>query len=132
MAIKKNLVKLNHIDSVVKILNDVETADTVTVTLQTDLLKSNETLTVGKSPKVAISSIEWSVNTSTGYIVIVRNGKVIQRLYGTGEMTNAFSADHEEEDSDIQVTMTGGTAYIRLLKVQGYTPTFQPEQHGGE
>lgn len=132
MAIRKYIVKMNHVEALIKIVNDAEPSDTVTIDLDVDLLKDNEYIEVGKTPKVTISALEWSTHTTTGLTTITRNAKVIQRLYATGGLTNAYGADHEELTSDIVVAMTGGTLYLRLLKLDAYRPDFQPEQHGGE
>jgi hypothetical protein len=138
MAIRKQIVKMNHVEAVVKVVNDGVTAST-TIDLDVDLLKSNEFKTPGKTQKVAIAALEWSVaqnnepiESTSGNIQITRNSVLTHNLYATRDITMSYGADHEQSASDITVTMTAGTLYMRLLKVDGYTPDFRPEQFGGE
>lgn len=131
MAIRKHIVKMNHIESLIKVVNDVDAEGTVTIDLDADLLKDNEHLVSGTTPRVAISAMEWSVKDSTGIIKIVRNGINTHTLFATRNITNAYGADHDGADSNIVITMTAGTLYIRLLKISGFRPDFQPEQNGG-
>lgn len=132
MAIRKYIVKMNHVEALVKVVNTSESELSTTIGLTSDLLKGNEFLTPGKTPKVAIGTLEWSVKDSSGKIRIVRNGVEIHHLHASRNITNSFGADHEQSGSNIVVNMTAGTLYIRLLKVDGYTPEFRPEQFGGE
>lgn len=132
MAIRKYVVKLNHIESLVKIVNDADAEASVTIDLDVDLLKDNEHLVVGDTPEVGISALEWSVKDATGTIKITRNGVRTHTLFASRNLTNAYGADHDNATSDIVVAMTAGTLYIRLLKLRGFRPDFQPEQHGGE
>ena len=131
MAIRKQIVKMNHVEALVKVINDGASAS-VTLDLDVDLLKSNEFKTPGKTQKVAIAALEWSIATDTGNIQITRNSVLTHNLFANRDITMSYGADHEQSASDIVVTMTAGTLYIRLLKVDGYTPEFRPEQFGGE
>ena len=131
MAIRKHINKLNHVNGVVKVVND-GASDTVTITREVDLLKSNETLDTNYVRQVAIREIEWSCQDATGEITIARNGVVTHKLYSTGRMIQDYGADVDGKDYDITVTMTSGTLLIHVIKEQGYLPNFQPEIHGGE
>lgn len=132
MAIRKYLIKNNHVEAVYKIVNDADIADSVTIDLDVDLLKSNEDLVAGKVPLVGISSLEWSVEDQAGEIFIKRNGVTIQRLHSSTNITNVFGADYENGTHDIVIEMSGGTLFMRLLKKEGYISKFKPEEHGGE
>ena len=129
MAMRKYLVKLNHKEAVYKIVNPDNLSASLTISLATDLLKSNEDI-VG-TPKVAIRTMEWSVEDAVGAILISRNGQVTQRLHSSTSITQSLGADHEFDTSDISVAMTGGTLIIHLLKTEGYVPKFRPEEVGG-
>lgn len=129
MAIRKYLIKMNHVEAVYKIVNDTDVAADITLALLTDLKKANETVA---SPKVAIRAMEWSVKDSTGELKITRNSVITQRVFSTGDNSNEYGADREQETFDIVVNMTGGTATLHLIKEAGYKPNFQPEQHGLE
>lgn len=129
MAIRKYIIKNTHLECVVKIVNDVETAAQATIALATDILKSNESLT-GAPLDVSIRNIEWSLHPTTGLATLTRNSKVTHRLYNTHSFENPISSDHEESASDIVVDMTGGTMVLHLIKKSGYAgvptePQFQ-------
>lgn len=128
MAINKYIVKLNHNEAVVKIVNDAAAPASATISLTTDLLKSNETLS-GDAPKVNISHTEAGIE-DLGIITIVRNGVTIANLFeNTVGYSVPWAADSQENASNIVVNFTlRGTIYIRLLKLQGYKPNFRPEQ----
>ena len=126
MAIRKTILKNTHLDAVVKIVNDQATNDTVTIDLDVDLLKSNESLS-GKPLDVAIRNVEWSLQSGTGLATITRNSKVIQRLHNSHSFEQGITSDHEESSSDIVVNMTGGTIIMHLLKTSGYLGNYQSE-----
>jgi hypothetical protein len=128
MAITKTVLKQNHIEALVKVVNDVSDAASATFTLATDLLKSNEELT-GVSPVVNISSIECTISVGSE-ASITRNSVVILNMFeNTDRFEMAFGADSQNNTSNITVNFTGkGTVYIRLLKLAGYRPLFRPEQ----
>lgn len=127
MAIRKVIIKNNHMEAVVKIVNDADASNSVTIALATDLLKSNESLT-GQALDVAIRNIEWTLADGTGVATIVRNGVTIQRLHSTNVLQQSYGADHEQSSHNIVVNMTGGTIIMHLLKSQGYAGNFKPEQ----
>lgn len=131
MAARKTLLKLNHIEAVYKFVNDVDGVAALTVTLATDLLKSNEELS-GETVRVGISSIEAAI-ADLKEVTIVRNSIVILNLFeNTNSIQLPFGADREQETQNITVNFTGkGTVYMRLLKESGFRPLFRPEQNGG-
>lgn len=132
MAIRKQLIKMNHVEAVYKIINDIDTVGTITVGLATDLKRADETLTGnGIIPKVAIRCMEWSVEDGVGQITISRNGVVTQRMHSSTSIIQPYGADRDGEQHDIVVSMTGGTLIMHLIKEQGYTPDFRPEQGVG-
>ena len=128
MAISKTIIKMNHIEAIVKVVNDVASPGSVTFVLATDLLKSNEQLN-GRTPIVNIGQVEASL-ADTGESSIVRGGVVINNVFeNTLGFEMNWGADTQKNTSDIVVNMsTKGTMYIRLLKVDGYMPLFRPEQ----
>lgn len=131
MAARKVLLKMNHNEVLYKFVNDVDSSASLTVTLSTDLLKSNETLS-GAPVKVGISAIEATC-ADLKEITITRNSVVIMNLFeNTNSMQMAYGADHENDTYDITVNFTGkGTVIMRMLKTSGYSPVFKPEQNGG-
>jgi len=128
MAITKTVLKQNHIEALVKVVNDANESATTTFELAVDLLKSNEELS-GAVPTVNIGSVECSISVGTE-ANITRNSVVILNLFeNTDRFDLPFGADSQNNTSDIVVNFTGkGTVYIRLLKLAGYRPLFRPEQ----
>lgn len=128
MAAYKQIVKLNHIEALVKCVNDVDGVASLTITLNTDLLKSNEELN-GEIVRVGISSIDSSIATAKE-VTIVRNSVVILNLFENSNlMPFAYGADRQNETHNIVVNFTGkGTVYLRLLKESGFRPLKRPEQ----
>lgn len=126
MAVTKTIVKMNHIEVLVKCV--ATTAGTATISLNTDLLKSNEELS-GETIRVNLGATETSVETGKE-ISITRGGTVICNYFENNDgFELPWGADPEQNTSDIVVTFTGkGTIYLRLLKVNGYRPKFRPEQ----
>ena len=127
MAIAKFVVKQNHIEAIVKVVNDVAAPASITISLATDLLKTNEEI-VG-TPIVNLGSMESAIQVGTE-ANITRNGVVIVNFFeNTEQFEFGFGADPQNNTSDIVVNFTGkGTIYMRLLKLQGYRPKFRPEQ----
>lgn len=128
MAVTKTVLKQNHIEALVKVVNDTAGAGSATITLATDLLKSNEELN-GETPTVNVGSVEASVAVS-GEINLTRSGVVIMNMFENFEdFELPWGADSQNNTADIVVNFTNkGTVYIRLLKVKGYRPKFRPEQ----
>ena len=128
MAARKVIVKLNHVEALVKCVNDVDGAASLTIGLATDLKKANEDLS-GAPIRVGISTIDMTC-ADLKEISIVRNSVVIINLFeNTTTLPFSYGADQEEAASDIVVNFTGkGTIYIRLLKESGFIPKIRPEQ----
>lgn len=126
MAVTKSIVKLNHIEAIVKIVADA--AGSATISLATDLLKSNEDL-AGGAPEVNVGAMEVSVQTGTE-MTMTRNGQLILNYFENSDgFEMPWTADPQNNTSDIVVAFTGkGTLYVRLLKLKGYRPKFRPEQ----
>ena len=126
MAVTKTIVKLNHLEALVKVV--ATTPGTETITLAGDLLKSNEELS-GDTIRVNYGASEVTVQVGTE-LNITRNGVVICNYFENAEgFEMPWSADPQENTGDIVVTFTGkGTIYMRLLKLYGYRPKFRPEQ----
>lgn len=127
MAIRKVLIKQNHIESLWKVVNDAASTATVTISLATDLLRSDEDL-IG-TPIVNLGAMETSVQVGTE-ANITRNGAVIVNFFeNTEQFELPWGADTENNTSDLVVNFTGkGTIYMRLLKVKGYQAKYRPEQ----
>lgn len=127
MAIRKVLIKQNHIESLWKVVNDAASTATVTISLATDLLRSDEDL-IG-TPIVNLGAMETSVQVGTE-ANITRNGAVIVNFFeNTEQFELPWGADTENNTSDLVVNFTGkGTVYMRLLKVKGYQAKYRPEQ----
>lgn len=128
MAITKTVIKQNHIEAIVKVVNDTTDSASITIGLSTDLLKSNEDL-AGGVPIVNLGAMETSIQVGTE-ANITRNGAVIVNFFeNTEQFELPWCADTQNNTSDIVVNFTGkGTIYMRLLKLQGYRPKFRPEQ----
>lgn len=128
MAVTKTVLKQNHIEALVKVVNDTAGAGSATITLATDLLKSNEELN-GETPTVNVGSVEASVAVA-GEVNLTRGGVVVMNMFENFEQFELpWGADVQNNTSDIVVNFTNkGTVYIRLLKVKGYRPLFRPEQ----
>lgn len=128
MAITKKVIKLNHNEAIVKIVNTTDGAESMTIVLDEDLLKDNEELS-GAAVKVNISQIENAL-ADFGEISLVRNSVTILNMFeNTTGFIFGWGGDSEENESDITVSFTKkGTVYIRLLKLQGFSPLFRPEQ----
>lgn len=129
MAITKTVLKQNHIEVLVKVVNDAAASATTTFVLATDFLKTNEELAPGTVPIVNIGSVECSIAVGAE-ATITRNAAVIMNMFeNTDKFELPFGADSQNNTADIVVGFTGkGTIYIRLLKLAGYRPLFRPEQ----
>ena len=128
MAITKSIIKINHIEAILKVVNDTPSPGTVTFGLATDLLRSDETLS-GQTPTVNLGTVESAIadgNTAN----ITRGGQVILNSFeNTIGFSMSWGADPTNNTDDIVVNMSGlGTMYIRVLKVYGYKANFIPEQ----
>ena len=128
MAVTKTIIKMNHNEAIVKIVNDAATSGTATITLAVDLLNDNEEL-FGGAPQVNIGAQETAVSVGNE-ITIVRNGAVIMQMFeNTDGNEMPWGADTQNNTADIVVNFTGkSTIYLRLLKFKGYRPKFRPEQ----
>ena len=126
MAVTKFVVKQNHMEAIVKIVADA--AGSATISLATDLLRTNEEL-FGGAPVVNLGAMEVSVQTGTE-MTITRGGTLILNYFENSDgFEFPWTADPQNNTSDIVVAFTGkGTAYLRLLKLNGYRPKFRPEQ----
>lgn len=126
MAVTKFVVKQNHMEAIVKIVADA--AGSATIALATDLLRTNEEL-FGGAPTVNLGAMEVSVQTGTE-MTITRGGTLILNYFENSDgFELPWTADPQNNTSDIVVAFTGkGTAYLRLLKLNGYRPKFRPEQ----
>ena len=128
MAISKTVIKLTHIEAVVKIVNDVAGAASATISLATDILKSNEELT-GETPVVNLGTVDVGLSNGTE-ATITRGGVLISNMYeNTLGYLMEFGADPTQNTADVVVNFTGkGTMFVRLFKIKGYRPLFRPEQ----
>ena len=126
MAVTKFVVKQNHMEAIVKVVADA--AGSATISLATDLLRTNEEL-FGGAPIVNLGAMEVSVQTGTE-MTITRGGTLILNYFENSDgFEMPWTADPQNNTSDIVVTFTGkGTLYLRLLKLNGYRPKFRPEQ----
>jgi hypothetical protein len=128
MAITKTLLKLTHRDAVVKIVND-STSASVTIDIDVDLLKSDETLS--GSLDVRLSAVDYGIGTSGGNIK--RNNVNVLEMPANnhGCFPHEYANDPTQKDKDLVVTIGQGTVVIHLLKVDGFKANFQPELNGG-
>lgn len=126
MAVTKFVVKQNHMEAIVKVVADA--AGSATISLATDLLRTNEEL-FGGAPTVNLGAMEVSVQTGTE-MTITRGGTLILNYFENSDgFEMPWTSDPQNNTSDIVVAFTGkGTAYLRLLKLNGYRPKFRPEQ----
>lgn len=126
MAITKTVIKLTHQEAIIKIVND-STAASVTIGCATDLVRSDETQS--GTIDVRLSRVEYGLAAGGR---IVRNAiNVLEIPTGDGAFEYTGFNDATQSAQDLVVTIGQGTAFIRLLKVNGYKPNFQPEQKGG-
>ncbi len=125
MAVTKTVVKSTHNNAVVKVINDSSGAASTTITLATDLLRSNET--ISGSPSVSIGRLEFSSMNGGAGIKIVRNSVVIMQLENSGCFELPFNEDSIQNTSDLVITLDRGTLIMHLLK-NNYEPNYKPEQ----
>lgn len=120
----KAILKKTPIHCVVKITG----ASTETITLNSDLLHTNETAV---APKVNIAGIYWTV--ASGQATITRNSNQLYALSGSYNFEFNGFADSSEQTSDIVVTIPagGGAVIIELVKVGGYGNEEHRNQLGG-
>lgn len=130
MTIRKEIIKMNHIESVIKVVNTSNSKLSTTISLLTDLKKQNET--VISTPLVSIGTLEWSVAESNGTVEISRGDSITHLLYGSSEMECGFGSDPDQSAENITISMNSGVIVIRMLKLAGYRPKFKPEQDGGK
>lgn len=128
MAISKTIIKLTHVEAVVKVINDAASPASATISLATDLLKSNEELT-GETPVVNLGTVDVGI-ANGGEATITRGGVLISNMFeNTLGYLMEFGADPTNNTSDVVVNFTNkGTMFIRLFKIKGYRPLFRPEQ----
>lgn len=128
MAITKTILKLTHIEAVVKIVNDAASTASVTIDLDVDLLKSNEVLS-GETVTVNLGTVDVGLANSAE-ATITRNSVLISNMFeNTVGYMMEFGADPTENTSDIVVQLTGkGTMFVCMLKLKGFKPKFRPEQ----
>lgn len=128
MAITKTIIKMNHIEALVKVINEDAAEASTTISLNGDLLKSNEELT-GEPIIVHLSAITSSLGNEVE-VNIKRNNTIIASIFeNDADHLMEYGADPTHPSSNVVVEFTGkGTVFIRLLKVRGYRPLFRPEQ----
>lgn len=131
MATVKTILKLTERDAVVKIAGG---AGTATITLATDLVRSNEI--VSGTIHTPIAGVQWT-GTVDGLATIVRNGVTIMTLNagaaGALEMNGQMMIpDTIEDSSDLVVTFTGTAmeVWIRIKKTGGYTSMVETSEFG--
>tara|TARA_B110000858_G_C17506938_1_gene338608 strand:+ start:50 stop:436 length:387 start_codon:yes stop_codon:yes gene_type:complete len=122
MAVTVDVLKLTQVQGVVAVSG---TGAAGTIAVATTLKKSTETQS---SPIANIRSIKWTL-AAAGVATVTRNSKVLYDLDKSGEIEfNGFS-DIRENNSDIVVTLSGGsgTVIVEVTKVSGYGS----QQHQG-
>lgn len=123
MAVTVDTLKLTQTHGVVAVRG---TAATGTIALATTLKKSTETQA---SPAVNIKNIQWALSSGAS-AQVKRNSKVLYELQVTGRMDFYGFTDNDENTSDIDVVIaggTGGTVIVECAKVSGYGS----QQHQG-
>jgi hypothetical protein len=124
MAITKSVIKLTHQEAYVKVINDTAGPASVTIDLDVDLKKTNET--ISGALDVRLSTVEYAVAAASK---IVRNAvNVLQLPAQHGTFEHLTCNDATQSGQDLVVTMDQGTVVIRLLKVSGFLPNFRPAQ----
>lgn len=132
MAVAKTVLKKAHQEAVVKVAG---TAAAATISLASDILHTNQALTVGGTPTVNIVGMHWSGAIGSS-ITVVRNGVTILAIMA--EQANNFDfeglgfVDSVESTSDIVVTIAGAEAaiYLQLRKVAGYDTKVETGLYG--
>lgn len=123
MAVTVDTLKLTQTQGVVAVRG---TAATGTIALATTLKKSTETQS---SPAVNIKGIQWALSSGAS-AKVQRNSKVLYELQVTGQMEFYGFSDNDENGSDIEVVIaggSGGTVIVECAKVSGYGS----QQHQG-
>lgn len=120
----KAILKKTPIHCVVKLSG----ASTETITLNTDLLHTNET---ASGAKVNIAGIYWSI--ASGQATITRNATQLYALSGSYNFEFNGFADTTEQTSDLVITIPagGGVVIVELVKVGGYGNEQHRNQLGG-
>lgn len=123
MAVTVDTLKLTQTHGVVAVRG---TAATGTIALATTLKKSTETQS---SPAVNIKGLQWALSSGAS-AKVQRNSKVLYELQVTGRIDFYGFTDDDENTSDIEIVIaggTGGTVIVECAKVSGYGS----QQHQG-
>lgn len=125
----KRVYSLKNNEALVKIEGAV---GAVTIDLDVDLLGAGEALN-GGTQTVVITGITWTGTTGTA--TIARNGVTVIAVPGANPGTLGLNERFYEDGGktfDIVVTTatTEMQVWLRLSKISGYRPKFEPEQFG--
>jgi hypothetical protein len=125
MAVSVDTLKLTQVQGVIAVRETGTTPATGTIALATTLKKASETQS---SPVVDISSVHWSLEDGAT-AKITRDSKVLHTLALSGTLEFYGFSDNENNDSDIEVDITGGagTVILNCKKISGYGS----QQHQG-
>ena len=120
MAVTKTILKKTWTEAAVRIIGTTPN-DASTITLATDLKKTEESL--GASQSVHLSYMYYNIADGVAsYINVTRNSTVIARLTGNGVLDCSGFGLTDQDTYDITVTFVGasGMAVLVLKKVAGY------------
>jgi hypothetical protein len=133
MAVTKTILRNTNLETIVQVSG---TAASATITLNSDILASSQSLTSGGTPTVDITGYMVS-GLLTSAITVTRNS-VNQMTFapensGTFDFQGQGFAQTQNNTSDIVVTIAGAeaTLILKLRKQTGYSPKVETAQFGG-
>ena len=129
MPVTTTYLKVVRGQAVVKVVGDSATA---TIDIGSNIKLADETFAGYGSANVTINSVLWSSTDANAPILIKRpaNGANVMILHGNDNWSMSQMmgfVDSSNSTANIAITMPagGGTVYLGLSKVDGYTPPNQ-------
>ena len=129
MPVTTTYLKVVRGQAIVKVVGDSATA---TIDIGSNIKLADETFAGYGSANVTINSVLWSSTDANAPILIKRpaNGANVMILHGNDNWSLSQMmgfVDSSNSTANIAITMPagGGTVYLGLSKVDGYTPPNQ-------
>lgn len=131
MAVVKTILKKTHQEGIIKVAG---TDGNATISLASDLLPTNQALTVSGTPTVNIVAAHWTGGTGS-LITVVRNNVTILTIPADQPSQFDFEGmgfvDTISNTYDIVVTITGtAQLYLVVRKVDGYSTKIEYADFG--
>lgn len=129
MAAVKTVLRCTNNRALVRVTGTAA-SDTITITLNSDLVGSGDALTAGGTPAANIYAAH---SETANQITLTRNGTLVGSFFGAGPFATPDMVLNDQNTSDIVVTFVGGPGMILLdlTKVNGYSPKFESGSFGG-